>query len=192
MIFLDLNEFGRIDKEYGHVFGDRILQEVAALFTAGLIRPAISSVAMAGMSLQLSAPGISGGHRLGLAIGEFIKGKPMACRCVGQLYRGRRRRAAEQEPAGTSRPCRLQPAQPGQLGLNPREKAKLRSRWPAGWSVKRRILSKSSRLCTGRLWERAGERQIPAAHRRLKGVFLLPLPGRLSRRGDGPDRRWCR
>ncbi len=32
LIFLDLNEFGRIDKEYGHVFGDRILQEVAALF----------------------------------------------------------------------------------------------------------------------------------------------------------------
>ncbi|NLY88441.1 MAG: CBS domain-containing protein [Firmicutes bacterium] len=32
LIFLDLNEFGQIDKEYGHVFGDRILQEVATIF----------------------------------------------------------------------------------------------------------------------------------------------------------------
>ena len=39
LIFLDLNEFGRIDKEYGHVFGDRILQEVAAFFY-GRIDPA--------------------------------------------------------------------------------------------------------------------------------------------------------
>jgi diguanylate cyclase (GGDEF)-like protein len=30
-IFLDVNNFGRIDKEYGHIHGDKILQEISAL-----------------------------------------------------------------------------------------------------------------------------------------------------------------
>ncbi len=31
LIFFDINNFGRIDKDYGHINGDRILQEIAAL-----------------------------------------------------------------------------------------------------------------------------------------------------------------
>src|SRR5690554_5151390 len=52
--------------------------------------------------------------------------------------------------------------------------------------------AKSSHSCTGHLWGKAGERKKPACRRRSEGVFLLPPPGRPSRKEDGPTRRWCK
>lgn len=36
LVFLDINNFGRIDKDYGHISGDRILQEIAMLLKANM------------------------------------------------------------------------------------------------------------------------------------------------------------
>ena len=121
LIFLDLNEFGRIDKEYGHLFGDRILRKwrrfLRPVDTARDFLCRYGGDEFAVVSTRNLRGAIALAWQLVNSLKENQWPAGVSVSCTAGVAGGRRT-----EPAGTSRPCRLQPAQPGQLGLNPRGK----------------------------------------------------------------------
>lgn len=116
VVFVDLDDFGLLNKQLGHTAGDQALKEVAGMLSAFARRHRGRSTATPGTSSPWSS--------LGTAPKSFptfpsFSGSPSWRREEKWVFLGDSGRKAAQEAAGEPQSHRRRSHSPGQLGLYP-------------------------------------------------------------------------